>query len=179
MFDGEVEHGAAYILVDDHVELGGTLANLRGNVEARGASFIAITTLTESRDAKRILLRPEARSMALQRGEIRWSDRARDWDVLIPLVAFKNAGCSFYAGKPFRLVLPDLNRLYGYLDAYVRTHRQALLGGPATPAHSSFRRQRQRARTPPMRPSRARQEEGWHPPLVVSSRRCAPRERWR
>lgn len=63
MFDGEVQPGAAYVLVDDHVGLGGTLANLRGYVEARGGSIIAITTLTESRDAKRISLRPETRDM--------------------------------------------------------------------------------------------------------------------
>ncbi|WP_374943013.1 hypothetical protein [Sphingomonas sp.] len=67
MFDGEVQPSAAYVLVDDHVGLGGTLANLRGYVEARGGSVIAITTLTESRDAKRISLRPETRDMLWQR----------------------------------------------------------------------------------------------------------------
>ena len=59
MFDGPVKPGASYVLVDDHVGLGGTLANLRGYVEAHGGSVIAITTLTESRDARRISLRPE------------------------------------------------------------------------------------------------------------------------
>ena len=67
MFDGEVQPGAAYVLVDDHVGLGGTLANLRGYVDARGGSVIAITTLTESRDAKRISLRPETRDMLWER----------------------------------------------------------------------------------------------------------------
>ena len=67
MFDGEVQPGATYVLVDDHVGLGGTLANLRGYVEARGGSVIAITTLTESRDAKHISLRPETRDMLWQR----------------------------------------------------------------------------------------------------------------
>ena len=67
MFDGEVQPDAAYVLVDDHVGLGGTLANLRGYVEARGGSVIGITTLTESRDAKRISLRPETRDMLWQR----------------------------------------------------------------------------------------------------------------
>lgn len=66
-FDGEVQPGAAYILVDDHVGLGGTLANLRGYVEAQGGSVIAITTLTESRDARRISLRPETRTMLWHR----------------------------------------------------------------------------------------------------------------
>ena len=67
MFDGEVQPDAAYVLVDDHVGLGGTLANLRGYVEARGGSVIAITTLTEGRDAKRISLRPKTRNMLWQR----------------------------------------------------------------------------------------------------------------
>ncbi len=67
MFDGQVHQGAAYVLVDDHVGLGGTLANLRGYVEARGGFVIAITTLTESRDAKRISLRPETRDMLRDR----------------------------------------------------------------------------------------------------------------
>ena len=58
-FDGPVEEGADYVLVDDHVGLGGTLANLRGHVEAHGGRVIAMTTLTESRDARRISLRPE------------------------------------------------------------------------------------------------------------------------
>jgi transposase-like protein len=35
-FEGQVQADANYVLVDDHVGLGGTLANLRGYVEARG-----------------------------------------------------------------------------------------------------------------------------------------------
>ncbi|WP_419826152.1 hypothetical protein [Sphingomonas sp.] len=42
---------APYVLVDDNVGMGGTLANLRGDIEARGGSVIAITTLTESHEA--------------------------------------------------------------------------------------------------------------------------------
>jgi hypothetical protein len=59
IFDGPVEPKADYVLVDDHVGLGGTLANLRGHVELRGGRVIGITTLTESRDARRISLRAE------------------------------------------------------------------------------------------------------------------------
>lgn len=66
MFDGEVQTGPAYVLVDDHVGLEGTLANLRGHVEGRGGLVIAITTLTESRDARRISLRPETRDVLWQ-----------------------------------------------------------------------------------------------------------------
>lgn len=67
MFDGEVQAGSDYVLVDDHVGLGGTLANLRGFVEARGGTVIAITTLTESRDARRISLRSDMRDVLWQR----------------------------------------------------------------------------------------------------------------
>lgn len=67
MFDGDVHAGAAYILVDDHVGLGGTLANLRGYVEVLGGRVVAMTTLTESRNAKRISLRSETRDMLWER----------------------------------------------------------------------------------------------------------------
>lgn len=55
-FDGKVSRGGRYILVDDHVGLGGTLANLKGYLETRGALVEGITTLTESRDARKISL---------------------------------------------------------------------------------------------------------------------------
>lgn len=71
--------------------------------------------------------RTERQLETMRRGELRWSGRADGWEVLIPAAAFKNAGSSFFAGRPFRLVLPDLGHLYRYLDAYVRTHRHALL----------------------------------------------------
>lgn len=58
-FDGTVEPSAAYVLVDDHVGLGGTLANLKGYLETAGAQVLAMTTLTESRDAHHIALTPE------------------------------------------------------------------------------------------------------------------------
>jgi hypothetical protein len=62
-FDGPVEEGRNYLLVDDHVGLGGTLANLRGYVESKGGAVIAMTTLTESRNARTISLRPATRDM--------------------------------------------------------------------------------------------------------------------
>lgn len=62
-FDGPVETDTNYILVDDHVGLGGTLANLRGYVEARGGRVIAMTTLTESREARSISLQKSTQAM--------------------------------------------------------------------------------------------------------------------
>lgn len=66
-FEGHVQPGSKYVLVDDNVGLGGTLANLRGYVEARGGEVIAITTLTESRDARIISLQPATRNVVWQR----------------------------------------------------------------------------------------------------------------
>ncbi|HYW16413.1 MAG TPA: hypothetical protein VE891_09715 [Allosphingosinicella sp.] len=66
-FGGRVRADADYVLIDDHVGLGGTLANLRGYVEARGGRVVAITALTESREARRISLRPETLAMLRNR----------------------------------------------------------------------------------------------------------------
>lgn len=45
LFDGEVKE-SEYFLVDDFVGQGGTLANLRGFVESRGAKVLGATSLT-------------------------------------------------------------------------------------------------------------------------------------
>jgi hypothetical protein len=74
--------------------------------------------------------RSERRLEDLRRGELRWSERERGWEVLIPAVAFKNADSSFFGDKPFRLVLPDLGGLYGRLERYI-AHQRRLLLGPA------------------------------------------------
>jgi len=66
-------------------------------------------------------------------GELRWSDRDGGWEVFVPASAFKNATSSFFNGRPFRLVLPDIGGLYGEIDAYVETYRARLLGPAADP----------------------------------------------
>jgi hypothetical protein len=77
--------------------------------------------------------RSERQLEALKRGEFRWNPRHDGWEVLIPSVAFKNASSSFFSGKPFRLLLPDLGGLYAHIAAYLRTHRAALLAGAEDP----------------------------------------------
>jgi len=67
LFEGAVQPGSTYLLVDDHVGLGGTLANLRGHVEAGGGTVIGMTTLTESRSARHIALHPDTRRMLWER----------------------------------------------------------------------------------------------------------------
>ncbi|MBF0337353.1 MAG: hypothetical protein HQL05_05930 [Nitrospirae bacterium] len=59
IFTGHVCKGADYVIIDDHVGLGGTIANLRGYIECNGGCVIAVSTLTESRDGRKLALRPE------------------------------------------------------------------------------------------------------------------------
>ena len=66
-------------------------------------------------------------------GELRWSEKDAGWEVFIPAVAFKNAGSSFFANKPYRLVLPDLANLYVCIEAYTDRHRKRLLGPAEDP----------------------------------------------
>lgn len=74
------------------------------------------------------------RQLELRRcGELRWLDREGVWEVIIPAVAFKNAGSSFFAKRPYQLRLTDLDGLYGYIETYVRQHRAVLLSGFADP----------------------------------------------
>ncbi|WP_184345214.1 hypothetical protein [Rhizobium sp. N122] len=77
----------------------------------------------------------ERRLEDIKCGELRWSDRDHGWEVLIPSVAFKNSGSSFFGQKPFRLILPDLLDLYEYLNAHIDRHRGVLLGGAKDPGN--------------------------------------------
>ena len=79
------------------------------------------------------LPRSERQLEGLKRGELRWSERDQGWEVLVPAVAFKNAHSSFFAGKPFKLVLPDLGGLYDHIASYIERHRPALLNGADDP----------------------------------------------
>lgn len=76
---------------------------------------------------------PERVLEADRRGELRWSEREHAWEVLIPATAFKNSRSSYFAKKPFRLVLPDLGRLYEFIESYLGLHRRRLLNGADDP----------------------------------------------
>ncbi len=58
-FAGDVVPGSSYLLVDDHVGLGGTLANLRGHIESEGGRVVLTTTLSASRRSEVLALRAE------------------------------------------------------------------------------------------------------------------------
>jgi hypothetical protein len=63
LFGGSVRAGLEYVIVDDHVGLGGTLANLRGYIEKSGGYVIAATTLTQSRNTAKIALTSQMQTM--------------------------------------------------------------------------------------------------------------------
>lgn len=46
LFDGQVDPGAEYFIVDDFIGQGGTIANLKGFVESKGGRILGATALT-------------------------------------------------------------------------------------------------------------------------------------
>jgi len=46
IFDGDVIEGQEYLIVDDFIGMGGTIANLRGYVASKGGVVIGATVLT-------------------------------------------------------------------------------------------------------------------------------------
>lgn len=77
--------------------------------------------------------RTERQLENLRRGELHWNARDLGWEVLIPSVAFKNANSSFFGKRPFQLLLPDFDGLYGHIEAYLARHRPFLMNGAADP----------------------------------------------
>lgn len=58
VFDGTVAAGAEYLMVDDFVGLGGTLANLRGYLLYGGGRVLGAITLTGRADSVTLALQP-------------------------------------------------------------------------------------------------------------------------
>lgn len=54
VFDGKVQAGRSYVLVDDFVVQGGTLANLRGHILHQGGRVLAATVLTGNPSAAQL-----------------------------------------------------------------------------------------------------------------------------
>ena len=94
------------------------------------------------RNMRELLLCPRGgtprseRQLEAQRcDELRWSTKEKGWEVLIPAAAFKNANSSFFAKRPYRLLLPDVGDLYRFIDRYIRIHRPVLLNGAPDPGN--------------------------------------------
>jgi hypothetical protein len=58
-FEGAVKQGCEYVLVDDFVGMGGTLANLRGYIESKGGKVLAAVWLTGKPHSAKLALSPE------------------------------------------------------------------------------------------------------------------------
>ena len=58
-FAGAVQPGCEYVLVDDFVGMGGTLANLKGYIESKGGKVLAAVSLTGKPHSAKLALSPE------------------------------------------------------------------------------------------------------------------------
>lgn len=58
-FDGKVQAGRAYLLLDDFIGQGGTLANLRAFIETRGGSVVGAVALTGKAYSSKLALTNE------------------------------------------------------------------------------------------------------------------------
>lgn len=59
VFDGEVERGQPYIVVDDTLSMGGTVASLRGYIENRGGQVLGATVMTAHPGAVDLAIKPK------------------------------------------------------------------------------------------------------------------------
>lgn len=58
-FAGVIQAGCEYVLVDDFVGMGGTLANLKGYIESKGGKVLAAVSLTGKPHSAKLALSPE------------------------------------------------------------------------------------------------------------------------
>ena len=58
-FDGAVSPGCDYVLVDDFIGMGGTLANMKGYIESKGGRVLAAVCLTGKPHSAKLALSPE------------------------------------------------------------------------------------------------------------------------
>ena len=75
IFDGHVRPSWSYLIVDDFVGMGGTMANLRGLIEGRGGRVVGATTLTGKPHSAKIALDP----VTLERLRLRHGKSLEDW----------------------------------------------------------------------------------------------------
>jgi len=79
VFDGEVQPGRSYLLLDDFIGQGGTLANLKGFVESRGGRVIHLAALTGKAYSATLALRPDTLASLREKYVVdfeRWWEKA-------------------------------------------------------------------------------------------------------
>ena len=122
-FKGQVIEGASYLIVDDHIGLGGTLANLKGYVETNGGTVICMSTLTQSRDAHQISL-TEATRIAL------WSKHGHSLDILWQTVFGHGIDCLTELEAAILCRQPTIDDIENFLaQAAVEARRRGLDAG--------------------------------------------------
>lgn len=62
VFDGKIDPKATYVLVDDMVSTGGTLANLKGFIESQGGKVAAVHSLRGTKFSTNLALSPETKA---------------------------------------------------------------------------------------------------------------------
>lgn len=67
-----------------------------------------------------------------RRGELRWSELDKGWEVYIPALSFKNWDLTFFRHGPFRVILPDVARLPRAKHGGLCLHSLISLGHPVT-----------------------------------------------
>lgn len=63
----------------------------------------------------------------VRRGEIRWKGADKGWELFVPQSALKNVHAGL-SRKVFRLILPDENDLYHYIEKYLSFSRPLIMG---------------------------------------------------
>lgn len=58
-FAGAIQRGCPYVLVDDFVGMGGTLANMKGYIESHGGQVLAAVSLTGKPHSAKLAVTPE------------------------------------------------------------------------------------------------------------------------
>ena len=76
-FEGTVVPGREYVLVDDFVGMGGTLANLKGHIESNGGKVLAAVSLTGKPHSSKLALSPER----LQELRVKHGTELENWWV--------------------------------------------------------------------------------------------------
>lgn len=74
-FAGVVQPGREYVLVDDFVGMGGTLANLKGYIESNGGKVLAAVSLTGKPHSAKLALSP----VRLQELRVKHGTELENW----------------------------------------------------------------------------------------------------
>jgi hypothetical protein len=76
-FEGTVVPGCKYVLVDDFVGMGGTLANLKGHIESKGGTVLAAVSLTGKPHSAKLAPSPDR----LQELKVKHGTELENWWV--------------------------------------------------------------------------------------------------